>query len=694
MWLKQSTAITAKIGPFIDDTDGKTAETGLTIAQADVRLSKNGGDIAQKNEATSCTHDELGIYGCPIDTTDTATLGRLQLWVHKSGALPVWHEFMVVPANVWDSMFGSDMLKVDVHAIDDDETAADNLESYCDGTTPQPVNATQISSDATAADNLELITEIANITSLTVDASGHLECDVVEIEGADPTDTIRDAVVDDATRIDASALNTLSGHDPGGTLCADGTPLTAAETESEVNDALVALKLDHLVAVADGDDPVDNSIVAKLAASDGDWSGFSAAADSLEALRDRGDAAWVTAPNDLSAAEVNAEVDTALADIHLDHLLAADYDPTSKPGTATALLNELVENDGGVSRFTQNALEQGPATTTSLTLHSDYDAAKTAAPANEYDTEMARITGNVALASGVNCTQVEGGDATDAIQTAADAALVANHLDHLLKTAYDPAAKPGAVDALLNELIESDAGVSRYTANALEEAPTGGSAPTVGEIADAVWDEDIVAAHNTADTAGALLDDVGTPADFKATGFSTHSAADAADQVWDEAQSGHVGVGSFGEEVQSHATPAEVDAECDEALTNYDAPTKAEMDTGFAALNDLSAAQVNTEVDAALTDYDAPTKAEMDTAFTALNDIAVIDITQRQIPDSVPADGTRPTIEQALYMITQFLYERAVAGTTVTVKKVDGSTSLLTLTLDDGTDPTSITRAS
>lgn len=61
-----------------------------------------------------------------------------------------------------------------------------------------------------------------------------------------------------------------------------------------------------------------------------------------------------------TTAEVNAEVDTALADIHLDHLLATDYDPASKPGTGTALLNELVEDDGGVSRFTANALEQGP----------------------------------------------------------------------------------------------------------------------------------------------------------------------------------------------------------------------------------------------------------------------------------------------------------------------------------------------
>jgi len=61
--------------------------------------------------------------------------------------------------------------------------------------------------------------------------------------------------------------------------------------------------------------------------------------------------------NDVSTAEVNAEVDTALTDIHLDHLLATAYDPSSKPGASDALLNELVENDAGVSRFTTNALE-------------------------------------------------------------------------------------------------------------------------------------------------------------------------------------------------------------------------------------------------------------------------------------------------------------------------------------------------
>lgn len=112
--LKQSTAATIKLGVFVDDTDGKTAETGLTISQADIRLSKNGGNIAQSHDATGATHDELGYYDVPLDATDTDTLGRLRVLVSESGALPVWQDFIVVTANVYDSLFSTDKLDVAV----------------------------------------------------------------------------------------------------------------------------------------------------------------------------------------------------------------------------------------------------------------------------------------------------------------------------------------------------------------------------------------------------------------------------------------------------------------------------------------------------------------------------------------------------------------------------------------------------
>jgi hypothetical protein len=137
--LKANTAVDVLIGPFVDSTDGNTDETGLTITQADVRLSKNGQNMAQKNDANACTHDELGYYNCPLDTTDTNTEGSLVLVVHEAGALPVRHEFNVMSEAAWDSLYAAKdtgYMDVNVKAVSEDTTAADNLESACDNYSP------------------------------------------------------------------------------------------------------------------------------------------------------------------------------------------------------------------------------------------------------------------------------------------------------------------------------------------------------------------------------------------------------------------------------------------------------------------------------------------------------------------------------------------------------------------------------
>ena len=86
--------------------------------------------------------------------------------------------------------------------------------------------------------------------------------------------------------IDTNVDAILADTGTAGVVVASHTTAAKAELQAEANDALIALKLDHLVAVAENDDPVDDSIIAKLAASDGDWSGFDEATDSLEAIRD------------------------------------------------------------------------------------------------------------------------------------------------------------------------------------------------------------------------------------------------------------------------------------------------------------------------------------------------------------------------------------------------------------------------
>ncbi len=163
LWLKQSTAVTIKLGPFVDETDGYTAETGLTLSQADVRLSKNGGNMAQKNESSAATHDEIGYYDCPLDTTDTNTLGRLLVMVHESGARPVRLEFLIVPANTYDSLIaGSDLLLVDDDVIADqvwDEAMADHQGG---GITGAYLISAQVNSVDILADTNELQTDLTN----------------------------------------------------------------------------------------------------------------------------------------------------------------------------------------------------------------------------------------------------------------------------------------------------------------------------------------------------------------------------------------------------------------------------------------------------------------------------------------------------------------------------------------------------
>ncbi|MGE5512370.1 MAG: hypothetical protein ACM31O_14075 [Bacteroidota bacterium] len=107
MHLRQSTASqSVKIGPFVSSTDGVTAQTGLTIANTDIKLSKNGAAFANKNSGGG-THDALGFYTITLDATDTGTVGRLQLACQMAGALVVYHEFEVLTAAAYDAIYGS-----------------------------------------------------------------------------------------------------------------------------------------------------------------------------------------------------------------------------------------------------------------------------------------------------------------------------------------------------------------------------------------------------------------------------------------------------------------------------------------------------------------------------------------------------------------------------------------------------------
>jgi hypothetical protein len=119
IYLKQSTASQEVIlGPFVDSTDGVTAETALSIANTDIKVYKAGTTTSANKNSGGATHDAGGRYSIVLDATDTNTLGSGVIHVSMAGALPVKAEFCVLAANVYDAMIGGgDLLQVDTNEI-------------------------------------------------------------------------------------------------------------------------------------------------------------------------------------------------------------------------------------------------------------------------------------------------------------------------------------------------------------------------------------------------------------------------------------------------------------------------------------------------------------------------------------------------------------------------------------------------
>jgi hypothetical protein len=83
----------------------------------------------------------------------------------------------------------------------------------------------------------------------------------------------------------------------------------------------------------------------------------------------------------------------------------------------------------------------------------------------------------------------------------------------------------------------------------------------------------------------------------------------------------------------------------------------------------------------------------IDTAEIGTAGAGLTAILTTQMTESYAADGTAPTLAQAVFLIQQTIGDFEISGTTITAKKLDGSTTAATYTLDDGTSPTSRTRA-
>jgi hypothetical protein len=118
-WLKHNTAVSVKIGPFVDTVDGFTPQTGLVLTSSDIRLSKAGAAFFGKSDPNPAVHQENGWYSCPLGIVDTDTLGELIIAVNETSALPVWAEFFVVPDDMYDSFMGGTVIPSSLTTADE-----------------------------------------------------------------------------------------------------------------------------------------------------------------------------------------------------------------------------------------------------------------------------------------------------------------------------------------------------------------------------------------------------------------------------------------------------------------------------------------------------------------------------------------------------------------------------------------------
>lgn len=322
--------------------------------------------------------------------------------------------------------------------------------------------------DATAANQSIIITHLTDIKGGTWSS------------GTDTLELIRDKLTDIET--DTAEIG------------AAGAGLTAvpwnanwdAEVESEVNDGLVAVGLDHMVSAAVvGTDITDNSIIAQMTSKSAtaDWDSFDNTTDSLEAIKDTGGG-----------------------------------DATS--ANQTTIINHLTDIKGATWDAT-NSLEA---------IHDDVETVDTVVDGIQTDLDNA-TDGLGAIKTAVDGVQIDldnGTDGLGAIKTAVDAVpTAADNADAVwdeAATGHTDAGKAGEqlwtdIDAVLTD-----------TGTTLD-----GKINTIDTVVDGIQTD----LDNATDGLGAI----------KTAVDAVPTAADNADAVWDEAATGHTDAGKAGEQL-------------------------------------------------------------------------------------------------------------------------------------------------
>jgi len=658
-YVKTNTAILLCVGPFLDKTDGVTPETGSMAASTTTMIAETDAGSAPTivldnvlgndatNPVTHITNDDAGYYYLTLTAANLNRLGRCKIGIMGPAThCPVFHELMILPAMVYDSMvLGTDVMDASVTQWLGQGVAAVTVNGVPEVDVTH-WNGTAVSAPATAG-----IPEVnlKNIANAAVSAStAQLGVNIVNYAGSavGTPDTAGYPKVTVKSGAGTGEISTSSG---GVTLSTSGLGAVAGAVLDESLTGHIAanslggrLQFSHSGACQAGGSGTTVVLASSASSVDDYYNG------------------------DLIFGYVTADRTNFFTDY------ISDYTGSSRTATVTgipvspgATYSYFVIPGGTIpGASAPSAADNAAAVWNKLTADHVTEAtfgAAIGAQIAQVGTLQAGGTSSVTLdATGASATNNAYKYCTLEITSGTGAGECA------FITGYTASSKVVTLDPALSV----DPSTANYVIRKL-----GIDASTPASVATAVW-----AATRAGNATAGSFGEYGFADMTRISGDAT-----AADNL--EAMVDGTGLTLTNVVVPSVTTvTGNVNGNVGGNVTGSVGSVTGAVGSVTGAVGSVTGAVASVTAGVTVT-------TNNDKTGYALSNAGVDALFTRALTESYAADGAAPTVAQALMMIQQRLGDFAITGTTLTLKKVDGATTAATFTLNDATSPTSITRA-
>ena len=494
--LKEDTAVTVIVGPFHDPTDGVTAELALTVTSMGVDLYKGSTKSDITTTASGGDNDMVhvanGYYSLELTAGNTDTAGNIRISFNPVAAtviqaVPIFEDFEIVSANFYDSEYGTDKLQVDLTQILG--TALTETSGYLAASFIKFFNV------ATPTGTIDSLPDAVPGAAGGVFIAGTNVATV--ISSSTGSALTLSSTGSNGHGMEVSGNGTGSGIESTGGATGHGIEALGGATSGNGLEALAQTEGDGIHAKATG--TTQHGLFAEGGSISGNGLYARAQAGSGNGIAGAGNAGGAGLQTSGGATGAGFHVVGGSSDGYGINVTTTDGNgirvATGSNGNAVLLegsgSGEGIHITGGT---TGHGIQSTGGATSGAGIYANAQ--------NNNDSGM-ELVGNGTGAD----LEADSMPTADAIKTAMEAD--GSKLDHLWET------------------TEDDAGVRRFTANALEEAPSGTGTtpqlvweygtrtltagtnlndPSAATIADAVWDEVLTGnTHNTATTAGRRL---------------------------------------------------------------------------------------------------------------------------------------------------------------------------------------------